>query len=418
MAAADLPEIVPMPAPHSWARRPIAAWLADHRGGTIGGQDLFTGFCERLVEEGIPLHRVSLNLRDAHPQISARAFFWVRKRGLDTVAYDYQGENTPGYLDSPIRQIHDGAEGLRRRLVGKGSQTDFPVLHDLVEAGATDFVAMPLIFGDGSRQYISFTTDRPEGFTTEELTRLGDLIPLFGLRVELEHARYTSNTLMETYLGRQAARRVLGGAIRRGEGESINAIVLFADLRNFTRLVSQHTPADVVDTLSLYYEALAGPVDQFGGDIVKMMGDGLLAIFPVDAKAAGDDLDRTACGAMAAVKLAASNLAAIPPEKLPEGVDHLRAGFALHYGEITFGNIGSLDRLDFTVIGPAVNEAVRAEQLTKKLELPLVATESFADLDCDIKLRSIGHHVLRGVPKPVEIFTPEENVERAESVVD
>lgn len=410
MAAVDLTDREDPAGDHSWARRPIAAWLADHRGGEVGAQAMFEGFCERLVAEGIPLHRVSLNLRDAHPQISGRGFFWVREQGLNQVSYDYQGLETPGYLDSPIKVIHDGAEGLRRHLTGEKAQVDFPVLQDLLEAGATDFVAMPLVFADGSRQYISFTTDRPEGFTSAELTRLYDLIPLFGLRVELEHARYTSRTLMETYLGRQAARRVLAGAIRRGEGESIEAIVLFADLRNFTRLVSQHSPEDVVDTLSLYYEALAGPVEQFGGDIVKMMGDGLLAIFPVDPKTAGDDLDRTACGAMAAVKLAARNLAAIGADQLPEGVDHLRAGFALHFGEITFGNIGSLDRLDFTVIGPAVNEAVRAEQLTKKLELPLVATESFAHLDCDIRLRSIGHHTLRGVPKPVEIFTPEDNV--------
>jgi adenylate cyclase len=410
MAAIDLPNTQEESGPHTWARRPIAAWLADHRGGSIGAQEMFSGFCERLVAEGIQLHRVSLNLQDAHPQIAGRGFFWVREKGLDTAAYDFQGEQTPGYLESPIRVIREGGEGLRRRLAGEGVHVDFPVLNDLKAAGATDFVAMPLVFADGSRQYISFTTDQPDGFTTEELTQLYDLIPLFGLRVELEHARYTSQTLMETYLGRQAARRVLAGAIRRGEGESIKAIVLFADLRNFTRLVSQHTPDDVVDTLSLYYEALAGPVGQFGGDIVKMMGDGLLAIFPVDAAVAGDDLDRTACGAVAAVKLAAKNLGAIPADKLPEGVDHLRAGFALHYGEITFGNIGSLDRLDFTVIGPAVNEAVRAEQLTKKLELPLVATDSFANLDCDITLRSLGFHVLRGVPQPVEIFTPEENV--------
>jgi len=410
MAAIDLQKTPETAEDHSWARRPIAAWLADHRGGAVGAQEMFSGFCERLVAEGIPLHRVSLNLRDAHPQISGRGFFWVREQGLNQVAYDYQGYETPGYLDSPIKVIHDGAEGLRRHLVGDAAQLDFPILEDLKEAGATDFVAMPLVFADGARQYISFTTDRPEGFTSAELTRLYDLIPLFGLRVELEHARYTSNTLMETYLGRQAARRVLAGAIRRGEGESIKAIVLFADLRNFTKLVSQHSADDVVDTLSLYYEALAGPVDQFGGDIVKMMGDGLLAIFPVDPKTAGDELDRSACGAMAAVRLAAQNLASIKSEQLPEGVERLRAGFALHFGDITFGNIGSLDRLDFTVIGPAVNEAVRAEQLTKQLELPLVATESFAHLDCDIKLRSIGHHVLRGVPKPVEIFTPEENV--------
>jgi len=410
MAAIDLPEADTKGPTHSWAKASIATWLADHQGGEVDGQALFSGFCERIVEAGIPLYRVSLNLRDSHPQISARGFFWVREKGFDTAAYNYQGQQTSGYLDSPIRVIHDGAGALRRHLTGADAVLDFPILEELKETGATDFVAMPLIFADGSRQYISFTTDRAKGFKSAELKHLDELLPLFSLRVELGHTRYTARTLMESYLGRQAARRVLAGAIRRGEGESIKAIVLFADLRNFTKLVSQYTPNEVVDTLSHYYDALARPVEQFGGDIVKMMGDGLLAIFPVEPGAAGDKIDRTACGAVAAVKLAAKNLAAVGAEQLPEGLDRLRAGFALHYGEITFGNIGSHDRLDFTVIGPAVNEAVRAEQLTKRLELPLVATDSFAGLDCDIEFRSLGFHVLRGVPKPVEMFTPIQNV--------
>ncbi len=396
---------------HSWAKTTVAAWLADHRGGAVSANELFTGFCEHLVENGLPLFRVSLSLQDSHPQIAARGFFWVREKGTEVVAYDFTDKITPAYTDSPIRVINEGAGGLRCHLTGPNAQLDYPVLEELKAAGSTDFVAMPLCFSDGSRHYVSLTTDRPEGFHTRELKYLDQLIPLFSLRIEIEHARYTARTLMQTYLGHQAARRVTNGLIRRGEGESIEAIVLFADMRGFTRLVELHTPEDVVDTLSIYYEALAGPVEEFGGDIVKMMGDGLLVIFPVAQGQPKEATDHTACGAVAAVKRSIANLNSIDPDTLPEGVEHIRAGFALHYGQITFGNIGSLDRLDFTVIGPAVNQAVRAEQLTKQLQLPLVTTSAFADLHCTVKLRSLGFHVLRGVPEPVEIFTLEENLE-------
>ncbi len=415
MAAANIfdPEIAET---HTWASAPVAAWLADHRGGAVGANELFDGFCKRLVEAGTPLFRVALHLADPHPQISARAFFWVREQGTEVVAYDFTYEEPQGYLESPIKVIRDGAGGLRRRLVGKDARLDFPVLHDIKAAGATDFVAMPLCFSDGSRHYVSWTTDRPEGFTAEELQHLDELTPLFSLRIEIEHARHTSRTLLQTYLGQQAAARVLAGDIRRGKGESIQAVVLFCDLRGFTRLVSLHSPAEVIDTLSLYYEAVAAPVKNFGGDIVKIMGDGMLAIFPLDTEAAATRVNRTACGAVAAVNHAIKNISAIDPRTLPEGLDGLRAGFALHYGEITFGNIGSLDRLDFTIIGPAVNEAVRAEHLTKELELPLVTTDAFAEIDCTVKLKSIGFHVLRGVPEPVEIFTPVGNTALAAQV--
>lgn len=400
--------VTDFPAETTKYKRSLEVWLADHRGESGDPVAFMTEFLDRLLAEGIPLFRVSLNLRDNHPQIAARGFTWVRGQDAQIQAFDFVDQGSEGYLTSPVKLIHDGVAGLRRNLEGDDAQFDFPVLQDLKEAGATDYVAMAMPFTDGSRHYISWTTDMSGGFTSEQLSRLDEIIPFFNLRVELEHARLSTRQLMHTYLGEQAATRVLSGLIRRGEGESIHAIVLFCDLRSFTRLVELNKPSEVIDTLSLFYEAVAEPVAAFGGDIVKMMGDGILAIFPLDASAPKNRIDRTACGAIAAVKRAIANLKSIRADELPGDVQELRAGFALHVGDITFGNIGSLDRLDFTVIGPAVNEAVRAEQLTKKLELPLVTTDAFADLDCTVALRSLGFHVLRGVPKPVEIFTLDE----------
>ena len=394
---------------HTWAKLPVAAWLADHRGGQITANEMFEGFCQHLVDGGIPISRVSLSLRDAHPQIAARGFYWKRDIGIEIMSFDFSDIENPAYLESPIKVIHDGAAGLRCRLTGPNANMDYPMLDEIKAEGGTDYVAMPLCFSDGSRHFVSLATDRPNGFTTYELQCLDELIPLFSLRIEIEHARYSANILMQTYLGHEAAKRVGSGLIRRGDGESIEAIVLFCDLRGFTRLVELNTPAEVIRTLSLYYEAVAGPVEEFGGDIIKMMGDGILVIFPMEEGADQYTCNRLACGAVAAVNKSIANLNSMGADDLPGQISQLRAGFALHFGEITFGNIGSLDRLDFTVIGPAVNQAVRAENLTKQLQLPLVTTDSFAGLDTTIALRSLGFHVLRGVPEPVEIFTLDES---------
>lgn len=402
--------IAEIPNPSVENKGTLEAWIADHGGRAADPLAFFEDVIARLQDEGIPLYRVSLSLRDNHPQIAARGFIWVRGEGAQIQAYEVEDAGSEQYTLSPIKAIHDGAAGLRFKLDADKRPFAYPVLDELFDAGVTDWVAMALPFSDGTRHYISWSTDRKGGFTKDELARLDGLMPLINLRVELEHARHSTRQLMNTYLGAQASSRVLAGAIRRGEGEGINAVVMFCDLRGFTHLVESYPPAEVIDTLSLFYEAVAEPVADFGGDIVKMMGDGILAIFPLAKGAAPTRIDRTACGAVAAVKRAISNLKSIRPEDLPGKETQLRAGFALHYGEVMFGNIGSLDRLDFTVIGPAVNEAVRAELLTKTLGMPLLTTDAFAGLDCTVKLSSLGFHVLRGVPHPVEIFAPTEMV--------
>lgn len=389
----------------SWSVSPLASWLADHGGQFLGARELLSQICDRLNLADIPVARANLVLRDAHPQIAARAFLWQKDEGSRETALPFTDDRSQDFIDSPIHLILSGAGGVRNRLDGAEPQIDFPITKDLAAQGYTDYVAMPIVFSDQSRHFISFTSDQPGGFTVEHLKSIYDLMPLICLRLEVDHSKLVNKTLLNTYLGRGASERVVNGLIRRNEGDKIDAIVVYSDLRGFTRLADT-LPADVVvQTLGIYYDTVSQPIERFGGDIIKMMGDGMLAIFPYVDPMTGPCENVQACEAARAVMAAHQDLLAIPGRDLPDGVNELRAGFSLHIGPVTFGNVGSATRLDFTVIGAAVNEATRVEALTKTLGYPILTTAAFAELSCDIGLTSLGSHALRGVREPKEIFT-------------
>lgn len=389
---------------NSWSRHEVASWLADHGGVAMAAGDLISQLCERLVCAGFPIFRVYCTLRDLHPQILARTFLWEPGKGSEEVTRLRDEVTSQQYVRSPVYAINQsGASGFRQRLEDPDETYAYPLLYEIRESGATDYVAMPLHFSDGTRHFWSWATNVPGGFTVQQLTFLYDLMPLICLRLELENSQHVMQHLLETYLGADAARRVIGGSIHRGEGEEINAIVFFSDLRGFTRLADSSAPADVVKVLSAYYESVATPVQERGGDVLKLVGDGLLAIFPLDRD--GVDVNLVGCQAVSAAREATRLLSLVGADELPDGVTQLRAGIALHTGKVTYGNIGAQNRLDFTVIGPAVNEVVRVEQLSKKLEHPVLVTAAFAELECTTALRSLGFHALRGVREPKEIFT-------------
>jgi adenylate cyclase len=382
----------------------LAVWLANHHGTRTGLGEFLAELASRLIALGVPMLRVSITLNDFHPEVVGRSYAWNRVAGTEEVDRRYTPKRNEAYWDSPIRVIHEGATAVRRRLEGDDAVLDFQVTRELKDQGATDYAGMELAFSDGSRQFISFATDRSGGFTTGHLSLLDGLLPFISLRIEIEHARRGTEQLLSTYLGIDAARRVIGGTIRRNTGEAIEAIVLASDLRGFTRLADTLPAQDVIEALGEFFEAVAGPVRRHGGDIVKMVGDGILAIFPLTDRSSEGDVS-AALSAMDAVREALATLETLPPESLPSGVQQLRAGFALHVGPVTFGNVGSKDRLDFTVIGLAVNEAFRLEAMTKALGTPILVSSSFAELANNDGLRSLGFHALRGVRDAKEVFT-------------
>lgn len=406
MAFVDvLPSSLQAPTPEAAAaRQALLLWAANHGGHRVPLLDLITQLGEHLVAAGLPMWRVTCTLSDYHPEVVGRQYNWVRDRGPEQVDRRFTPRISDAYVSSPIRVIREGAAALRRRLAGPTAQRDFPVLNELATEGATDYAAMALTFSDGTRHFMAFATDVEAGFRDDELAFLESILPELSLRIEVEHTRQLADQVVRVYLGSYAAPRVISGEVRRVRGESIDAIVLAVDMRGFTTITDTLDADATFATLSVYYDTVSGPVIEAGGDVVKMIADGILAVFPLPHGADAATRSALAQQASAAVREAAASLAALAPEDLPDGAWPLRAGFALHFGEITFGNVGSRARLDFTLIGPAVNEAFRIEAMTKILGKPILLSAPFAAL-VDEDVVSLGFHPLKGVREPKEIFT-------------
>ncbi|WP_298728724.1 adenylate/guanylate cyclase domain-containing protein [uncultured Ferrovibrio sp.] len=390
---------------------PAARWLIDHGGEVMPISDLIEGFCRHLLQEGIPLLRVSTGLPSMHPLTLTRGFSWTRGQGVTMAARGHEVRQSREYLESPIYTIHQGAAAIRRHIELPDTPMDYGVLHDLKAIGATDYLALPMRFtqgpgmsADGSANisFMSFATDRPGGFRPEELSYLMELMPLIALRLELEAGRRMTRDLLETYLGHGPAKRVLAGNFRRGQGYEVEAAIWLSDLRGFTAFSDRHTAQEVVATLDSYFDAMAAPIQAHAGEVLKFIGDGLLAIFRVEENRGRADACRRA---LQAAQDAFAGLHEINQGRAIGGAPPLKIGIGLHVGKVVFGNIGAKDRLDFTVIGRAVNEVARVETQTKVLNRPLLISPSFAAEVNDCPILSLGFHGLRGVQEPQELFT-------------
>ena len=385
--------------------RPIATadlvtWLLEH-GRSIEQIAAFVDeLCWRTVATGPPLWRVTLHTATLHPQIQGLGCRWLRDRGVTeefTIALG--AEESSDFLTSPIRDSVLGGEVARFRLAARQGR-GYPLLERLWKAGATDYLVLPLFRLLDRHPVTSWATDAPGGFTDDHVARLSALVPALGAVIEARLRRRIARDLLDTYLGHQAGSRVLAGEIRRGRGERVRAVIMASDLRGSTAL-SDHLPADeMIELLDGYFEHVAEPVQAHGGDVLKFLGDGVLAIFPVaELGEAG--------AAAAALQAAAETLAGLRAlRRAPGGHPDrpaLRAGIGLHLGDVFYGNVGAPSRLDFTVIGPAVNLAFRIESATKELGRPLLASRAFARA-VPTPLVSLGAHRLRGIAAPEELF--------------
>ena len=355
---------------------------------------LFDQLIERLVDAGFPIWRAATSLLTLHPELFVRQVVWKRGQGSETTERLHELREQVDYLTSPIKVIRDGGGTLRRRLTDP-ARLDFPQLVELARAGATDYVVFPIVFSAGERTYLSLATDAPAGFGDEQLAAIEALLPAIVLRFELNAARHATRSLLAVYLGNSAAERVLAGAIRRGEGESIRCAIWFCDLRGFTEWVEATPVREVLTGLDRYFDATAGAVIAAGGEVLKFIGDAVLAIFPTRAD------PQAACrAALSAAERAHENLAA-----LSRSQDRtIAAGLALHLGEVMFGNIGASSRLDFTAIGAAVNEVTRIESLCKPLQTPLLLSEPFARA-AGVETVDLGPQRLKGVAAPLRVAT-------------
>lgn len=368
--------------------------------------DLLPGLGQRLAAEGVPLDRLTLHLRILHPQFWGARLFWQPGMARAEVRLIEHGmADDPRFQNSPVRALYEGAEGIRQRLdIERPNEEGFSIFPELRAAGITDYVALPLGMTDGRRHASSWATRRPGGFSTEDLVRINDLLPVLAMAVEIRANRRLTKNLLGIYVGQHAGREILAGRITRGSGLTVSAAIWNCDLRGFTAISELWPRDDVIRLLNEYFDTMAKPVEEHGGEILKFIGDAMLAIFPLD--------EPDACRrALEAAREARSGMAELNRLRIERGQQSLGFGLALHVGDVMYGNIGSRTRLDFTVIGPAVNVASRLESLTKELRREVLVSGAFARL-CPVagdSLVRLGAYPLRGVGEPVEVFSlPEE----------
>ena len=383
-------------------RNRFAGWLLREAWHADTTEELFARFARALVEHGIPLWRLNLILRTLHPQLVGHAYVWRRDwKAIETRRIAYSSLQTSAYLDNPLAPIFEGAGGIRRRLEGDDPQLDFPVLEEFREQGATDYVAMPMLFSDGQINALTLTSDRAGGFSTDDLGQIYELLPVISRLFEVQAMRLTAKTLLDTYLGMHSGERVLRGRIKRGDGESIPAVIWLCDLRGSTAMTETLPRESYLALLNDFFDASAGAVLEQDGEVLKFIGDAVLAIFPIQQ---GDGADPACRKALAASRAMSERMAELNRVRAEAGEPPLRHALALHKGEVTYGNVGAPSRLDFTVVGPAMNETARLGNLAKSLDRAVLLSDVFAKHLPEDAV-SLGRHSLRGVSEQHEVFT-------------
>jgi adenylate cyclase len=380
---------------------PVATWLLRDAHDLADARSVISDLCQRLLASGFPLYRLFLSIRTLHPQVAAIGYQWRRGDSLvGETPREHGIDRQDVYLRSPIKLIHDGAPEVRCRLADLAAPREFPILDDLAAEGVTDYLVVPLRFSSQRVNAVSIATDRPGGFSEAELNRFKSLILLLALVLDVKETRRVASTLLDTYLGRDAGRRVLGGLVQRGDGITLAAALWYCDLRSFTATTETMPRDQIIALLNDYFACMVGAVHRHGGEVLKFIGDAMLAIFPI-----ADDLDRDrAClAALAAAEDALAHLDDLNERRRADGKAILEADIALHSGAVMYGNIGAPDRLDFTAIGTAVNLVTRLERMSEELGQRLLASARFAS-PCGSKLVSMGHYRLRGFSQPQEIF--------------
>ncbi len=355
----------------------------------------------RLRAAGLPIVRFTTGVPSLHPQVDSFSTLWELDKGV-TFRQFQLGDMSPATLpQSPIFKTYHDGQSRRYKLTDKASEAEYELLSELRREGLTDYVVLALPFGDGTHKAMSFATDRPGGFSDAQVEILLGLRHALAGAIEVRYLRHLAGTLMDTYVGPVAGQRVLAGAIKRGSGETIRAAIWFSDLKGFTSLSERLPGPAILDVLNQYFDVITRAVETQKGEVLKFIGDAVLAIF----QPTGDDDTAAARRALAAAFKATRDLAILNSQRSPQNKPVIDCGIALHFGDVIYGNVGGQKRLDFTVIGPAVNLAARIESLTRVLDQPILVSEPFAVLHGGL-FETLGDHSFKGVSEPATILAP------------
>jgi adenylate cyclase len=375
---------------------PIVNWLIDGAPSATSPDAILREMCERVVAGGIPVWRAAIFVRTLHPEVMGRRIEWRDDAGISVGQASYAVFDTDTFRDSPVASVYRDALPLRVRL-DRDRNGEFPQLDDLRAGGGTDYLAFPVKFSNGEVHVGTWATRRRGGFTDRHLAALAKLTAPLSRLTEAYALRRTAANLLDTYVGRDAGARILNGQIRRGFTETIEAVIWLSDMRGFTTLADIMPPTELMALLNRYFDCQVPVILDQGGEVLKYMGDGLLAIFPL----AGRDPRSVCDAALQAANEMRGAVAAM--EGWPAEPASPRHGLALHIGELLYGNIGAANRLDFTCIGPAVNLAARLEALAARLGRTTLLSAAFAR-HCGTGLASLGEFALAGFRAPQPVF--------------
>ena len=377
----------------------LTDWLVDGARSSPNPQQMMAETCERLVAAGLPLWRVGVFVRTLHPDIIGVNFIWRPGAEVVVGTANYDMLDSPEYRNSPLAIVFGEGREVRHRIDDPEAKR-FPFLDDMRAEDVTDYIALPILQIDGSVHASSWTTKQPGGFTDEQLNNLRSLIRPLSRVIEITRMRRTATNLLDIYVGNRAGERIMGGQIRRGHTDTMQAAIWLSDLRGFTAL-SDRLPAEtVVDILNHYFDCQVSAIKAHGGEVLKFMGDGLLAVFPI-AEVVGDT-EQVCADVLEAARESRANVDAMQ-YAVGETIERFRFGVALHVGKILYGNIGGGNRLDFTCIGPAVNLAARLEKIAGRLHRTVVASAPFAHA-CVGAWNDLGEFPIAGFSKAERVY--------------
>ena len=389
-----------------WPKRPNPAlsWLLTETSNQPFIDDVIEELCRRLYDQGLPVDRFNFHARTLHPQFMGARFTWdSSSRKLDWGTLSHQISHNPNYINSPVTALYSReVEFIRQRLDMETSEDTrwYSIYDELRDKGMVEYIALPLRFVGNQDGVCSFTTKRASGFSDEDLVTIHDLMPALAIVAELRISRRIAKNLLNTYVGPFAGEKILRGDIRRGSGETIRAAIWHSDIRSFTALSEKWPREQMISCLNAYFDVVGAPLERHEGEILKFMGDGVMAMFPTD--------EQHACSrALSAGLEALEGMRELNQRRADDGNEPVNIGVTMHLGDVMWGNIGSSNWLDFTVIGPAVNVVSRMQSLNKQLGRELLFTGEFAG-GCglpNVEVESLGRHSLPGVSDPVEIFS-------------
>lgn len=379
----------------------ICAWLVNEARTMDGPTDIFSAFCEKVQDAGVPLDRASLAIETRHAEQSGLGWFWEAGSGTDLKTFPYGAIRDEIYLRSPFAWVHETGEWLHLD-VDKTHDDRFGIIPELKEAGYTGYICVPMPFEATTQNGMSFATRSPLGFAPEHVALLKRVLPTYKLVAEVIALNYRVKTVLRTYVGDEPQKRILAGDIHRGEVVRIRSAIMFIDMRNFTRLSMNMKAPQLAEFLNRYYDCLVPSIEAHGGEVLKFVGDGVLAVFRT-----GGNGSAQAC--LRALEAARDVMDAVNRERNSGPGPKFSIKVALHFGRVAYGNVGSGDRLDFTVIGRDVNIASRLSTLCGRLERTLLVSGDFRErIKNIVEFIPAGTHYLRGIPSKQQVFEPAE----------